>query len=56
MTPQDPLATRDTATDDVAFRVDERVGIPDKNISRLNTPARVHPCQRFAAPSRVANA
>jgi len=32
------------------------VGTPISLISRLNDPACTYPCQRFAAPSRVANA
>ena len=31
------------------------VGTPIPLISRLNGPACTYPCQRFAAPSRVAN-
>jgi hypothetical protein len=34
----------------------ESVGTPNQAISRLNSPACVYPCQRFAAPSRNANA
>ena len=32
------------------------VGTPNTLISRLNRPAYTSPCQRFAAPSRNANA
>ena len=32
------------------------VGTPKPLISRLNSPACAYPCQRFAAPSRIANA
>ena len=44
------------ATSDVAFRRHDNVGTPITPISRLNSwPVRT-PIQRFAAPSRVANA
>jgi hypothetical protein len=34
----------------------DRVGTPDKRYFEAQWPARAHPCERFAAPSRVANA
>jgi hypothetical protein len=47
---------RDSATVDVAFRTYHGVGTPNSLITRLNSPACTCPCERFAAPSRVANA
>src|SRR5450631_2925149 len=44
---------RDNAASGVAFRLVNGVGTPKLRISRLNSPAYVYPCQRFAAPSRV---
>src|SRR5450755_2796685 len=38
LTPRDPSATRENATNDVAFRVDERVGIPDKKHFEAQPP------------------
>ena len=55
-TTQGPLATRDNAASDIAFRTYDRVGTLDNGVFEAQYPARVHPCQRFAAPSRVANA
>ena len=34
----------------------DSVGTPIVAISRLNSPACTYPCQRFATPSRVADA
>ncbi len=45
-----------SAAADVAFDVCDRLGTPDMLISRRNSPACTCPCERFAAPSRVANA
>jgi hypothetical protein len=47
---------RDNAASSIAFRPVNGVSTPKLGISRLNSPAYVYPCQRFAAPSRVANA
>ena len=55
-TARGPLAALDSATSDVAFRHSHDVGTPNHLISRLNSPAYTCPCERFAAPSRVANA
>jgi hypothetical protein len=40
----------------VAFRPYDGVGIPEVVISRLNSPACVYPCQRFAAALTDADA
>jgi hypothetical protein len=45
-----------SAVSNVAFRRTDSVGTPDLLISRLNSPACTYPCERFAAPLRVANA
>src|SRR4051812_48419693 len=37
-TPRDPPATRDSATDGIAFHVHERVGIPNKNHFEAQPP------------------
>ena len=50
------LTACDGAASDVAFRHSHDVGTPVALISRLNSPAYTCPCERFAAPSRVANA
>jgi hypothetical protein len=55
-TPRGSLPTRENAANDVAFHVYNRVGTPDDAISGLNSPPACTPVQRFAAPSRVANA
>jgi hypothetical protein len=55
-TARDPLAPCDIAASGVAFRHSHNVDTPDHLISRLNSPAYTCPCERFAAPSRVANA
>ncbi len=55
-TARGPPATRDSATGDVAFRPSDSVDTPVSLISRLNSPACTCPCERFAAPLRVANA
>jgi hypothetical protein len=45
-----------SAVRDVAFRWTDSVGTPDLLITRLDSPACTCPCERFAAPLRVANA
>ena len=55
-TARGPLVARDNAASDVAFRHSHGVGTPKHLISRLNSPACTCPCERFAAPLRVANA
>lgn len=51
-----PSDSRPHATSGVAFRLLDSVGTPITLISRLNSLAYTHPCQRFAAPSRDTNA
>ena len=48
-TAQGPLATRETAAGDVAFRLVQRRQHPKPLISRLDIPACVYPYRRFAA-------
>jgi len=47
MTARGPLAARDNAASDVAFRPLGRRRHPGKMISRLDNPAYVSLCQRF---------
>jgi hypothetical protein len=51
-----PANNSHNAADRVAFRNTKNVGTPEDIISRLNSPAYVYPCQRFANALTNANA
>ena len=52
-TPRGPPTARENAADDVAFRIVSSVGTPDKDISRLNSPACSTPTDALPPPSRT---
>jgi hypothetical protein len=54
-TARGPSTARENAANDVAFRFVSRRRHPGTLISRLNSPARPHPCQRFACALTDAN-
>lgn len=45
-----PVATRQSATTDFAFNRQEGLGAIHRKLSRLNSRAYAHPCQRFTTP------
>ena len=56
LTARGPTTARANAPADVAFRLHNSVSTPRPWISRLNSPAYVYPCQRFADALTNANA